>query len=136
MLGVSAYQMETTAKGIDDKINTINRDDMSIYPLAIKSIARAASLVTIVAGAVNERENIYQNSRATDIHLKGAEAKNKNLKLKMNEAISLFEDGEYHTYSQCALEIYERLGLKSPRTIEKWLSSHFKNKRLKHHTSS
>lgn len=87
---------------------------------------------------INERINIshelgrkLRNSpkRVVDIHKKGGLARKAIIDAKKEKAYHLFETGKYHSYAECARDIYQKVGVKDPRTISVWLSKKFSKRK-------
>ncbi|OTG80471.1 hypothetical protein B9T33_08560 [Acinetobacter sp. ANC 5054] len=70
-----------------------------------------------------------QPKHVVDIHKKGAQARKMVFELKKAKAYELYEKGKYHSYAQCAREIYLEIGVNDPRTVSNWLSEKYSKKK-------
>lgn len=74
-----------------------------------------------------------QPKHVVDIHKKGAQARKMVFETKKAKAYELYEigvqKGKYHSYAQCAREIYLEVGVNDPRTVSSWLSEKYSKKK-------
>ena len=69
-----------------------------------------------------------RKKHSIDIHKKGGLAKKAISDIKKAKAYELYEAGNYYSYAECAREIYQKVGVKDPRTIAIWLSKKYSKK--------
>lgn len=91
------------------------------YNMNLSTICKANWLAS---GAINDLKARFQiqYENTVNIHLQGAQARSEKYKNKKEQAFKMFRDGSFYSYAECARAIHEKLGIKDPNTVARWLS--------------
>lgn len=123
---------------LDDLANLKSCKDskkiLSIFFLAFDKFFIWAQAINILNDRVKNSIRVGQKIKkqpkhVVDIHKKGAQARKMVFETKKAKAYELYEKGKYHSYAQCAREIYLEIGVNDPRTISNWLSEKYSKKK-------
>ena len=72
---------------------------------------------------ISQAKNYYRDDVEPNFHTKGGLARKEKYEQKKQEALKIFENGNFRSYAECARAIHQNLEIKDPNTIAKWLSN-------------